>query len=178
MKTFDLTEVRKFTERLDARREQCDHAEGTECANLDGTLLNYAKLCHHYTESVRQWGRAIFYGNASFDPQVEDHFFSFGLDLYDRASDLWSHGQEMQGDCFVLEGGAPLGAALWQLQLLLKTWITPQLAVAPLARIGLPPDARDEVQSRLDALPKLPFDWRPVDERQARLYRKLSGRRR
>ena len=70
MTTFDLADVRRFTADLDARMDQCDNGEGMECANLDGTLRQYAVLCCEFCEQVRLWGRAIFYGLAAFDPEV------------------------------------------------------------------------------------------------------------
>jgi hypothetical protein len=63
--TFDLADVRRFTADLDARMDQCDNGEGMECANLDGTLRRYAVLCCEFCEEVRQWGQAIFYGQAA-----------------------------------------------------------------------------------------------------------------
>lgn len=177
MTTFDLAEVRSFTEGLNARRERCDHAEGTDCANLDGTLSSYALVCRDYCLGVRQWARAIFYGKAAFDPQVETLLLMIGRDLHQRASELWAYGKEMEGDCFVLEGGAPLGATLWQLERLLTTWVTPQRSVAPLARHGVPTDGVDEAQRRIAALPQLPADWQPVDPRQSTVLRKIMTRR-
>jgi hypothetical protein len=180
MTTFDLAEVRRFTDELEARRERCDHVEGVECANLDGTLASYAKLCCDYCEQVRQWGRAVFYGRAAFDPQVEALWLEAGRDLHRRASELWVYGQEMEGVCFMLEGGAPLGATLWQLERLLTPWVTPRRAVAPLARHGIPADAANmaEAQRRADALPPLPVDWQPSDPGQRKIFQKLRGRRR
>src|SRR4051812_37023602 len=178
MTTFDLAEVRVFTDGLNARRERCDHGEGTDCANLDDTLRNYAILCRDFCEAVRHWGRAVFYGKAAFDPQVESLWISFGRDLHRRATDLWAYGEEMEGVCFILENGAPLGATLWQLERLLTNWVTPQRAVAPVARHGFPADpaAADEARRRLDALPGLPADWQPADERQLARFRKLGRR--
>ncbi len=178
MTTFDLAEVRSFTDGLNARRERCDHAEGTECANLDDTLKNYARLCHDFCAAAREWGRAVFYGKAAFDPQVESLWLTFGRDLQQRASNLWAYGEEMEGVCFILENGALLGATLWQLERLLTNWVTPQRAVAPVARHGLPSESADAARRHLDALPKLPADWQPVDPRQAQLLQKLKGRRR
>ena len=178
MTTFDLADVRRFTADLDARMNQCDNGEGMECTNLDGTLRLYAQLCCEFCERVRQWGRAIFYGQAAFDPEVEKLWLNEGMELYRRASDLWACGREREGDCFVLENGAPLGSALWRLERLLSTWVTPKPAIAPLARHGvaLTQATKEEVQKRVDALPPLPADWQPTDPRRRTLFRKLQRR--
>ncbi len=42
MTTFDLADIRRFVLELNARRERCDHEEGVDCSNLDGTLRSYA----------------------------------------------------------------------------------------------------------------------------------------
>jgi hypothetical protein len=179
MTTFDLADVRRFTADLDARMDQCDNGEGMECANLDGTLRHYAALCCEFCEQVRQWGRAIFYGQAAFDPKVESLWLEEGMELYRRASELWAYGQEMEGECFVLQNGAALGSALWRLERLLAGWVTPQPAIAPLARhgVGLSGAAKEETRKRLDALPPLPADWQPIDPRRRPLFKKLQKRR-
>lgn len=180
MTTFDLAEVRAFTADLGARMNKCDNGEGMECANLDGTLRHYAVLCCEFCEGVRQWGRAIFYGQAAFDPEVEKLWREEGIELYRRASDLWVYGKEMEGvKCFVLDNGAGLGSALWHLGRLLSAWVTPKLAAAPIARhsITLTPDAKEEAQRRVNALPPLPADWQPTDPYRRHLFEKLRKRR-
>lgn len=175
MTTFDLADVRRFTADLDARLNQCDNGEGLECANLDGTLRHYAKLCCEFCDQVRQWGRAVFYGKAAFDPAVEQLWLGEGHELFRRAAELWGYGQDKQGECFVLENGAALGSALWRLDRLLTHWVTPQLATSALARRGVSMSAavKAEVQQRVDALPPLPAEWQPADPRQRPLGRKL-----
>jgi hypothetical protein len=177
--TFDLAEVRTFTAGINAKLDSCDNGEGMECANLDSTLRQYAVLCCEFCEEVRRWGRAIFYGQASFDPEVENAWLSEGTALYSRASNLWAYGQEMKGECFVLENGAALGSSLWRLERLLVAWVTPKPAIAPLARHGLAltPAAKEEMQKRVDALPPLPTNWQPTDSRRRTFFRKLQGRR-
>ncbi|HQZ69618.1 MAG TPA: hypothetical protein PLY87_31250, partial [Planctomycetaceae bacterium] len=163
----------------DARMDRCDNGEGMECANLDGTLRHYAVVCCEFCERVRQWGRAIFYGQAAFDPEVENLWLDEGVELYRRASGLWEYRQELEGECFVVQNGAALGSALWRLELLLTSWVTPKLTIAPLARHGvaLTPAATEEVQKRVDALPPLPGNWQPTDPRQRTLFKKLQNRR-
>jgi len=179
MPTFDLADERRFTADLDARMDRCDNGEGMECASLDGTLRHYAVVCSEFCERIRQWGRAIFYGQAAFDPEVENLWLDEGIELYRRASGLWEYGQELEGECFVLQNGAALGSALWRLELLLSAWVTPKLAIAPLARHGvaLTPAAMEEVQKRLDALPPLPGNLQPTDPRRRTLFTKLQKRR-
>lgn len=176
--TFDLAEVRRFTDEIDVRLDQCDNGEGMECTNLDGTLQQYAILCRDFTEQVREWRRAIFYGQAAFDPEVENLWLSQGFELLRRASELWDHGQDRADDCFVLENGAPLGATLWKLERLLRSWTVPERAVSPAARHGItmPPEQLSEAHDRLAALPALPANWLPADPRLQKLYRKLQPR--
>lgn len=178
MQTFDLAEVRAFTTNLDARMDECDNGEGMECANIDGTLRNYAVLCWEFCEKVREWGLAVFHAQASYDPEVDKLWYTEGISLFRRASDLWAWGQEMEGDCFVLENGAALGSTLWQLERLLTWWVAPKPAAAPLARhgIALSPEAKEAMQQRIDELPLLPADWQPSDPRQRSRYKKLRKR--
>ena len=174
MTTFDLAEVRRFAADLDARMDRCDNGEGLECANLDKTLHWYATSCWEFCEHVREWGRAIFSGQAAFDPAVEQVWLDEGIQLSRRANELWAYGQEKtQGVCYVLEGGAVLGAALWRLERLLANWVTPKLAIAPIVRLGFASTAKDEVQRRVDALPPLAADWQPADPRQRARLRQL-----
>jgi hypothetical protein len=178
MTNFDLAEVRQFAAEIDARLQRCENGEGFECTNLDGTLRQYAILCRDFTRQVRDWGRAVFYGQAAFDPEVEQVWLAHGFELLRRASELWEYGQERDGECFVLESGAALGAALWQLERLLKGWTSPQLAISPVARQGVTLSASEmeEAQQRLSALPSLPENWQPADPRRQHLIRKLRPR--
>ncbi len=179
MTTFDLAEVRRFAADLDARMERCDNGEGMECSNLDGTLRHYARLCCEFSEQVRQWGRSVFAGQVAFDPAVEQIWLEGAIRLYRRASELWAYGQEKEGVCFVLEGGAALGSALWVLERMVVHWVTPKRAVAPLARQGLSSTqaAKEETRKRVEALPPLPADWQPADPRQQVRFRQLRQRR-
>lgn len=179
MPTFDLAEVRDFAAALDARMDCCDNDNGEdlECANLDGGLRHYAVLCCDFCERVRQWGRAIFSGQAAFDPEVERIWLDEGVRLYRRAAELWAYGQDQQGECFVLEGGASLGSALWRLERLLSDWVTPKRAIAPLARLGAVRNQAEakEVGQLISALTPLPSDWQPVDLRQRARFKMLRA---
>lgn len=179
MKAFDLAEVRRFIADVESRLDQCDHGEGTVCATLDLTLRFYAELCCEFCERVREWGRAVFHGKAAFDPEVERLWLEQGLELYRRACNLWSHAQKMEGECFELEGGSALGSALFHLDRLLFPWVSPKLAVAPLARrgMGISEAEKEEIQKRIEALPPLPQDWEPTDPRQKRLYKMFRKQR-
>jgi hypothetical protein len=154
MTAFDLAEVRTFTADLDARLARCDNGEGVECANLDGTLQHYAKLCCEFCEAVRAWGRAIFAGRAAFDPEVERLWLQEGYRLHSRALGWHAYGQKAQEPCYILYGEAVLRSAVWDLHHLLTSWVTPKLAVGPAARhLPLESEAAAEAQHRIDALP-------------------------
>ena len=60
-----------------------------ECATLDAALAEYASLCCTYRDVVRQWGRAIFSGQAAYDSDVEFALLREGARLYER---LWRCG--------------------------------------------------------------------------------------
>jgi hypothetical protein len=109
---------------------------------------------------------------------VEKLWYNEGIELYRRASDLSAYGQEKLGHCFVLQNGAALGSALWRLYRLLSPWVTPKLAIAPLARHGaaLTQATMEEAQKRVDALPPLPANWQPTDPRRQTLFKKLQRR--
>ncbi|WP_406697861.1 hypothetical protein V5E97_03335 [Singulisphaera sp. Ch08] len=175
MKTFDLAEVRNFAAYLDSQMRLCDNGEGIECSTLDIALQHYAKLCCDYSNEVRQWGREIFTGRVAFDPKVEQAWREEGLRLFSRALEMASHGQSVEGPCYILDGQKLLWAALFKLHRLLDGWVTPKLAVGPSARQGLAlnPSAAEEAHRRIDSLPPLPRDWQPVAPHQQALYRKL-----
>jgi hypothetical protein len=175
MTTFDSAEVRGFTADLDARMDRCDNGEGMECATLDDTLRHYADLSRGFCDQVRRWADAVFAGQVAFDPEVERLWREEGSRLYSRAMEMWKQGQRADGSCFTLEGHLLLQAALWELDRLLKGWVTPKRSVSPAARRGLTldPVAAEEVRRRIASLPPLPADWQPADPRQQALYRKL-----
>lgn len=178
MTTFDLIEVRDFVADLDARMRRCDNGEGMECATLEASLRHHATLCCEFRESVRQWGRAVFAGRVAFDAAVERIWREEGLRLFRHAVEMLADGQKAEVPCYVLESQGILQAALWQLHELLADWVTPQLAVGPAARQGLPldPTAAEKARALLSALPPLPADWQPADPRQRVQYKRLGKR--
>jgi hypothetical protein len=178
MTTFDLTEVRAFAADLDARMDRCDNGEGMECATLDASLSRYAELCCAYINEVRQWGRAVFTGQVEFDREVERVLLDEGSRLQSRAKALCARGQRAEGPCYVIEGHRSLQAALWELDRLLRPWVTPARAIGPLARQGLTLDdpVAEEASRRVASLPPLPEDWQPSDPRLRAMYRKPRTR--
>lgn len=177
MTTFDMAEVREFTNDVWSRMDQCDNGEGMQCANLDDTLRRYATLCREFHERVRQWGRAVFAGRVAFDPAVENLWKTEGWRLYVRARELLSAGYkaETEGPCYSLDGKHALELALWRLHEFLSEWVTPKLAVGPSARRGLPlePADAEKVRQQVESLPPLPAGWQPDNERQRKWFRKL-----
>jgi hypothetical protein len=175
MTTFDLAEVRDFAADLDAKMTRCDNGEGMECATLSDALQRYAELCCKFIDVVRQWGRAVFTGRAEFDPEVERILKEEGSRLQSRARDLCGRGQRAEGTCYTLEGARFLQAALWELDRLLNPWVSPALAVGPLARRKRPLDLAEveEARHRVASLPPLPAEWEPADPQLRAMYRKL-----
>lgn len=178
MTTFDPADVRAFAANLNARMDQCDDGESAEFADLDATLRQYAAACCEFCKRCREWGRAIFSGGVAFNPEVERIWLREGFRMQARASELWEHCRAGSGESFVLEDGAALGSALRWLERLLFEWVTPKLAIAPLARqgVGVSSGGAIDVQRRVDALPPLPADWQPTDPRQGILVRMLRKR--
>jgi hypothetical protein len=176
MKSFDLAEVRHFTADLASRMSRCDNGEGMECSTLEDTLLHYAALCCEYRENVRAWGRAVFSGEIEFDSEVERIWREEGKQLRASAVEVLGYGQKAEGPCYVLDGQAALQAALWNLEKLLKKWVTPKLAVSPSARqrITFSDAEAAEVKRRMDALPPLPVDWQPADPKQQQQLKMLQ----
>ena len=177
MTTFELEEVRGFAAELNAQMDRCDNGEGMECATLESALRHYAGLCCRFRDRVREWGRAVFYGHAAFDPQVETAWLDEGLQLYMRAFELWKHGQRHAIACYMLEGQIVLQAALWDLHRLIKQWVSPKRAVGLSARlvVDLDPAQAERVRRQIESLPPLPADWRPDDPQQQRVYRMLKN---
>ena len=69
-----------------------------------------------------------------------------------------------------------LHAALWDLQRLLKGWVSPKLAVGPAAKRWRYPEqaATEEGQRRVASLPPLPANWEP-DDPQLRAFIENRG---
>jgi hypothetical protein len=126
MTTFDLAEVRNFTANLRAQMDRCDNGEGMMCAILDAALKHYAKECCTFWDAVRRWGREVFAGRVSFDPNVEQLWLAEGYQLYNRAKGMATHGQRAELPCYSLDGQALLRSALWDLYRLLTGWVTPK----------------------------------------------------
>jgi hypothetical protein len=175
MTTFDLAEVRDFTADIDARMDRCDNGEEMECTTEDIALRRYAEFCCELRDGLRRWGQAVFSGRVAFDPEVERDLLDAARRLYSRALDAYTRGRQSEAPCYTLENLDTLAAALWDLDRLLKGWVTPQLAVGPAAKRWQYPDqaATEAERQRVASLPPLPDDWEPDDPRQRALYRKL-----
>ena len=177
MTTFDLAEVRSFTADLENRLTRCDNGEGMECATLDAALQHYAEVCYRFAEEVRRWGREVFYGRGSFDPDTEMAWRNEGARLLSRAKAKLAYSHRAEIPCYTLDSKPYLQAALYKLDRLLSMWISPKLAVGPSARLGssLGASTVAEAQARLSFLQPLPADWQPDDLVQQRHYRMLKN---
>lgn len=175
MTRFDLAGVHEFTVGIGTRMDQCDDGEGAECATLDSALRRYAKLCCEFIEGVRGWGDAVFSGRAKFDPEVERVWRDEGQRLQTRAMELLGRGQRIEGPCYTLEGRQTLQSALWDLDRLLRGWVTPKPAVGPSARRRFIPGqaATEEELRQVASLPPLPAEWEPDEPGQRALFRKI-----
>ena len=136
MTTFDLDEVQAFAASLDARIGKCQNGEGMECASLDAALHYHAHLCCEFVCKAKQWGYGIFAGRVKYDSAVESLWLSEGNRLYQRALEYHRRGQTAILPCYDLPGQDVLVSALWDLERLLKGWVTPALSVGAAARQG------------------------------------------
>jgi hypothetical protein len=102
----------------------------------------------------------VFAGRVAFDPKVEQLWIVKGDELCWRAIEMLAYGDQAELPCYILDGKAALRSALYELNRLLSTWVTPKLAVGPAARqrLNLSPAANDELRPRIAALPPLPAD--------------------
>lgn len=175
MTTFDLVDVQDFIAGLDAQMARCQNGEGMECATVDDALRHHADLCCTFCEGVRQWGYGVFTGRVVYDPEAERLLRQEGERLRARSEDWYRIAHRAELPCYILEGKDLLGPALCALRRLLKTWVSPRLAVGPAARRSLKPDASSITESRrrIDSLPALPADWEPDDPQQRAVRRVL-----
>jgi hypothetical protein len=176
MTTFDLPEALGFASDLDAGMDRCDNNEGPESPTLDDVLQTYAQLCREFCDQIRQWGDAVFSGRSEFDTEVERVLKEGGSRLYARASAILAYARQravMSSPPY--ESHLALHAALWDLDRLLKGWVTPKLAVGPSAKRWRHPEqaATEEGRRRVASLPPLPADWQPHDPQLRALYRKM-----
>jgi hypothetical protein len=163
MTTFELDEVRAFVASLRERMERCANGEGMECATFETALTHYARLCCEYNEAVRQWGRAIFSGTAAYNEEAEAALHDEGIGLLLYTSELLGRSRALRIQCFILDGHERLESALSDLTRLLENWVTPSLAVGPMARNGLAIDSKaaEEFRRRVAALAPLSAGQEP-----------------
>ena len=100
-----------------------------------------------------------------------------GGDLFSRAMQLWEIGRSAEVPCWDLSGQSRLEAALWNLHQLRDGWVTPKLAVGPSARQGYPGSAAEQkaLRQKIAALPPLPANWTPDDQRQSLLFKQMHA---
>jgi hypothetical protein len=148
-----------------------------ECATLDDSLRFYTQLCCVFRETLRHWGRAVFAGRVVFDPEVERIWRAECGRLFSRASEVLERGKKAEVECFTLEG-LVLEDELKDLERLQNGWVSPRLAVGPAARHprALSPQSADEVRRRIQSLPALPADWKPMRKHGPGWLRKLWKR--
>ena len=174
--TLDLVAVRRFTEDLNERLRRCDHGEGMICSNLDESINHYVQLCGELRAYINQWARAIFTGQASFDPEVEELLKQEVRHLLHRSKQIAARGRAMDGQCYVLQGLNPLHCYIADLDYLLENWVSPRLAVSPAPRMRLSQAVEQQVNERLGKLSALPADWRPSDPEQAAFFQKRRAK--
>jgi hypothetical protein len=153
--------VREFVDHLHSEMDQCDDAFGTHCDTVDISLGHYAHCCCQYNMKVASWARGIFSGESECDSDVEQLLRTEGERLLARAKQKCQLGAMLESECFGLPGLRALQSALWELEQSVRNWVTPKLAVNPLARRTHKFDAATEetIKQRVKSLPQLPANW-------------------
>ncbi|HEX4793707.1 MAG TPA: hypothetical protein VH370_07950 [Humisphaera sp.] len=172
MTTFDFNQVRDFAAGVNAELDQCENGEGAQCRTIDATLSYCAERCGKFIEEVRKWGRDVFAGRVAFDPAAEQLWKAELSQLYLRAINLLTLGNQAEQSCFVLDGKRKLESSLWNVHQLLDGWVTPKLSVGPSARQKVV--FTDADRRRIESLPSLPADWTPDDPHQAAQLRRFK----
>lgn len=178
METFSLSEVNEFVSRLNDDLDRCDNGEGMECETIDAALKHYAASCCNFVQQVQQWGKDVFSGKIEFDPQVEREWKTRGDQLYHRAIEMQTVGQNAESEipCHILDGQGELAAALWNMyRILYENWVTPRPSVGPAPRLGASITVDEEARKQIESLAPLPPGWKPNHIRQALILRKLRA---
>ncbi|HEY1068671.1 MAG TPA: hypothetical protein VGE52_21285 [Pirellulales bacterium] len=156
MQTFDLDEVRKFSDSLSVRLARCQNGEGVECADLDAALQYHAYLCTQYLAAVRDWMGGVFAGTLRFDPAIESEFRDAGSRLLAHARRQLAAGQSAEEPCWKLYGMKRLDEATTELAEFFNPWITPQPSVGPSPRLVAQWDAEKVESLKRRLVPFLP----------------------
>jgi hypothetical protein len=150
--TLDLPAVRRFTDDLNHRLRRCDTGEGLECATLEQSIEYHARLCTELRSYVKQWARAVFIGEVSFDSSVERLLTEELRRLLQRAEQVAARGRAMDGECYQLQGLNELHSHIADFHFLLENWVSPRLAVSPAPRVKLSKAAASQIAERLRTL--------------------------
>ena len=96
MTTYDLAEVRNFTDDLDVRMNRRAQEEGTQPTALDDSMRECAVLCREFRDGVRKWGQALFSGSAAFYPEVEGQWLKSGDRLLCKVVRISEDGERVE----------------------------------------------------------------------------------
>jgi hypothetical protein len=131
--------------------------EGGACETLDRHLECCATICFEVVVALRLWAHGVFSGEVIFDPAAEIKWRTEITQIHSRATKIWQLGRKAEVPCWDLPGQNKLGSALWELQWLLKNWVTPKQSVGPTARvkIKLSDDQKLAIREQLRSLAPL-----------------------
>ena len=157
MKTFDYEQVGSVLAPLKAKFEDCAHGEGNACETLDKHLECCATICYEVVKSLRAWADGVFTGEVIFDPEAEKKWRLELAQIYSRAIQVWQIGRKAEVPCWEIPGQNMLGSALWELRWVLDNWVSPKLAVGPMARVRakLSDEQQESIRKQLRSLPPL-----------------------
>jgi hypothetical protein len=167
--TFDLPAVRRFADDLNIRLAGCN-GNGKVCATLDETIKCHFELCSELRDNINRWARAVFAGQAPFDPAVEALFQDEMRRVLLNAEPLLDQGRALCEACYELVWLPALVHHVADLSHLAANWVSPQLAVGPAARVTPGEAAGQQIRERLATLKPLPAAWCPKDPAQAALF--------
>lgn len=169
--TYDITEVRRFAQALEAERAACG-GDSTFCSDLDQAIGCLTAVCEKWRLAVSDWADAVFTGRVKFNYAVEDLFKAELRRVLNDARPLVEYGHEVEAECFSLERLDALTQWAEAIDFLLKNWVSPQRSVAPAPRVSLTDAATQEMAAKLQSTPPLPEGWEPTDRRQLRIFRR------
>lgn len=175
MTTFDLKQVNKVAETVNAEMDQCGHGEGVNCATIETIVTCYANGCCSFMQQFRKWTNDVFAGRVAHNEQAERSWQLELTKLRDRAMQLANYVTQAESMCHSLDEENRLCAVIYDMDWILQNWVSPKLAVGPSARRVLKPELVEAARRRVAALKPLPKDWKPYGEDQQKMYQKLRS---
>lgn len=175
MTTFDLKQVNEFAQEVNAKLDRCDHGEGIGCTTIEAFLSCYAGNCCDFIQKLRKWRGDVFSGRVAYNEQAERSWQLELTKLRDRTKKLADYATQAEAMCHSLDEENRLCNTIYEMDSILKEWVSPRLAVGPSARRTLKPEAVEAARRRIASLKPLPKDWKPYGEEQQKMYQRFRS---